>query len=211
MRFKYDFTELCENPIVNIDKQSRYSSTRIVVPENVAEHSSITANVVLLISRYINFLNGTQLIDVKDAVYRSVIHDYGESVTCDITTDVKNSDPRLKPLLDEIENNRLADYLKEYPDLLSDIQNAKKNGLIGLIVEFGDRFSAVNKLRKEHLIQRTNIIKGIYITSLKYFEETIKALIDETKDNKLVNDFFKQFLEDIETELIYIRNIGAIR
>ena len=167
-------SELFNHPIINIDKQSRFSSIRIRKQENVAEHSSIVANISIILSSYINYLEGSKVIDIKEVAYKSVIHDYAEAYYCDIATDIKYCDDRLKPLLDEIEENLLKNSLGEFNGLVNDVMNSKDDTIEGCIVSVSDKLHALFTLIKEFKLQDIESIKKAVVYCS---DQTLKSIL----------------------------------
>lgn len=182
--------ELFNHPVINLDKQVRYSNLKVMFPENVAEHSEIVANLAMIIAIELMKSNPEVKIDLKDIAYRGVIHDWGESVTCDVTTDVKYSNPELPKILEDVESRGLRKLFDD-ESLIHDINTARDGSIEGDIIMLADRLQALFKMAKEYMIQRTeswriSLIKNSmpavkqYILTVvnRYYRETPKILLD---------------------------------
>lgn len=148
--------KLFNHPVLNLDKQVRYSNLKVMFPENVAEHSQLVASIAMILAIELMKENKGLNIDIKDIAYRGVIHDWGESVTCDVTSDCKYSNPELPKILEDIESKGLR-KLFDSENFIQDINRAREGCIEGDLIMLADRFQSFCKMMKEYMIQRTDI------------------------------------------------------
>jgi 5'-deoxynucleotidase YfbR-like HD superfamily hydrolase len=178
-----ELKDLFNHPVLNLDKQVRYSNLKVMFPENVAEHSELVANLAIIIALELMKDHPEVKIDLKELAWRGVIHDWGESVTCDVTSDIKYSNPQLPKILEEIEsaglkklfNSKVCDEL----NLIRDINKSREGSIEGDLIMLADKMQSMFKMTKEYMIQRTESWKEAVQRAIASIEGFIIDIINK--------------------------------
>jgi len=170
--------DLLNHPFTTLDSKSRFSSIKLVIPNDDAQHTCRTASLSILITNQLNDLL-IDKIDIKDVVYRAVIHDFGESVSADLICTVKHGSPKIAEGMKELEAMRLTKVPCMTTDLFNDIQNSKDDESIQAnILDIADKLDAFMTINREYLIQQTKEFDTLFCECFSYTSNAIKKLTD---------------------------------
>jgi len=135
--------------ISGLQKFKRWGNHPKNTPEDVLQHTTKTT----ILTMFVIFLErkyGRITFDPFTVLAMSVIHDWGEGKTGEITHVVKN-DPRVKKALTEIESEMLERFLKEHlPDVLCEEVKELLGFVDNLETPEGKFFRAIETLGYVH-------------------------------------------------------------
>ena len=166
------FREFDSNPAMNQRNIIRYSNAAFNQPESVLTHSGEMQEMIILLYNDLYKPNNVTF-DVKDAVYRAFMHDYDETVLCDIPRNIKYFDDEIHEKLEVISRAVLAE--SNFSDeILNDIFTAKDpTKFEGNLVKVMDIIQAMHKLSKELKLQCTYNIFAKFNESYGYLTDKI--------------------------------------
>jgi 5'-deoxynucleotidase YfbR-like HD superfamily hydrolase len=151
----------------------RYGNKRYMMkPETLAEHVWYMMEIAIRLSEHIEF-------DLKDVMYRIMIHDIEESVTLDIPRDVKHSSQLYKDMTDDIAFRLLRREGIVTEGIIEDSKSAKSHDTIeGCIVHFCDVYQAYLKLSDEvYLLGNQSLKKELESECKPYLQSVIEEVI----------------------------------
>ena len=91
----------------------RYNNLPRIKDESVAEHSYFVALIVARLHQYYNF-------NLEKALLMAIVHDIFEVHISDVPRNVKMNYPKLKNIMDEIEDDCIRKKYPEYEDIIYD-------------------------------------------------------------------------------------------
>lgn len=116
-----------------LGKIIRYNHRRRLQDESVAEHSFYVSLFCLKIMKQIPTLTTEEKFKILTL---AILHDTAESVTSDIPHDVKMNYPKMKEVLEKVEEDYYKENWKEYEDALTSTSK-----IINYIVNLADCYS----------------------------------------------------------------------
>lgn len=135
------------NQLNNLITTMRFSGFPLVKPESVSDHIWGMISIALVDIPQINEQRksmGLQEVDIKELIYKIVLHDLDEAYTSDIPRLFKHSDPNLLEAIKIATNKLISKYLD--PKLIEEIDKAKDESLEGLWVELLDMIQCGDKM-----------------------------------------------------------------
>lgn len=157
---KLSIRELCVGYPVNLRYVNRFSTSRCLRPENVAEHSFFVVFYALAIADWFvetQLLGRDQALSLLESTLRkATLHDLEECRTGDIHRPFKYSTASLKQSLDdaaEIASHQIVKRI--WPDSMMAVSwqmqwsDSKDNSLAGRIVRFADYLSVLSFVMQE--------------------------------------------------------------
>lgn len=140
----------------------RYSQTKMIIEENILEHSAfVGVTSVMLASEYNHLQEGqidAKLADLGQIALRSLFHDMEEGKTGDITRDVKYSSPEATRAFEKIAEEGIKRVLSELElsnkteEMIYGIWKHAKDDFDGLFVKLADAAAVTFKLWSETLV-----------------------------------------------------------
>lgn len=171
----------------------RYHATPLPQNETVAEHSFYVA----IIARSLCSIVPGGKVDILEVVEKALIHDIEEMFTGDIIQPFKYYDPKLKKLIDEINNTMVEKAFDGLPRDLADhftyiwSDYHKNQKIEDKIVKIADKLSVVSYCFEQ--IQLGNkfmipILKNAFEMLLEYKFNWLKpVLVEIKKETKKIN------------------------
>lgn len=150
----------------------RYSNKRYIIkPESVADHLWYMTEIALRLNQKINF-------NIKEVIYRIMIHDMEEFVTLDIPRDVKHSSREYKEMTDDVAFKILRKENICTPSVLTDAITAKCHDSIeGALVHFIDAYQAYLKLYDEVYVLGNKSLEGeLNNECVPYLQEVVEEV-----------------------------------
>lgn len=164
---------------------NRYGNKRYMVKqETLSDHVWYMMEIAFRLSNHIEF-------DIKEVIYRIMIHDIEESVTLDIPRDVKHSSALYKQMTDDIAFKLLAREGIVTDKIIQDSIEAKSHDTIeGAIVHFCDVYQAYLKLSDEvYLLGNRSLLKELDTECKPYLLEVIEKVSSIYPNCKCLKDF----------------------
>lgn len=163
----------------------RYGNKRYMIkPETLSDHVWYMMEIAFRLSREIEF-------DLKEVLYRIMIHDIEESVTLDIPRDVKHSSKLYKEMTDDIAFKLLQREGIVTAQIIEDSKSAKSHDTIeGCIVHFCDVYQAYLKLSDEvYLLNNLSLKKELETECTPYLLEVIEQIGLKYPECKCLSEF----------------------
>lgn len=153
----------------------RYSTCRVVHPDNVAEHMYYVTFYATMLARDIEFQQGREKFDYRKLMLRCVIHDLDEAVTGDVPRMFKHSTESTRQALHDGAKHMVTslfaqlflsnstritttrDVLFDYVALLEHWETAKDNSYEGCLLELADFLSVLSFLVEERQTYNTSL------------------------------------------------------
>ena len=137
------FRKLEDSPFLKLENIHRFSNKPMVKLDKDSEH---TIRIQLYLLEAYSQVPGT--FDLKEAVYKALIHDLDEIASCDIPRPFKYYNDEILEVINKVSNELLK---KEgmWEELLEDIQKAKDKTVEGYLIKFFDVVDAYRTLRSE--------------------------------------------------------------
>ena len=118
----------------------RYNNLPRIKSESVAEHSYFVALITARLANKYKF-------NIGEALLTAVIHDIFEIYISDIPRNVKDKFPKIKPILNKIEENIIIQKYPEYKKLIENFN--KQLTPEGMIVKLADNLSVLQYANTE--------------------------------------------------------------
>lgn len=172
-----NINDLMNSSFMNLLNVYRFSNTKLVEHESTAYHTVQMQLIALyLYNKYPTF-------NIKDVIYRILMHDLDESVLCDIPRDVKYYNTTIYNEINSIANTKLVES-GILGSIIHDINNAKENKVCnpnhgkindsgcyeGSLVGIIDILQCAIKLATELKLQLTSVIYNRFVTSVKTYK-----------------------------------------
>lgn len=146
----------------------RYNHKTKLTCENVSEHSYFVTLFTLELCDYFKLSDTTKL----NCLIKAILHDAPETEINDITYDVKESNPDLRNILENLESEYYKKYYKKYSNLLE-----SHNSPVDKIVKLADLYSVLQFTTNElelgnHNKEMENIYKDV-INRINILEEEL--------------------------------------
>lgn len=136
---------MLQGTIVRMRYVRRWSTSRVLFPENVAEHTFFVSFYALMICRWLNVPYSATRVDVGDVLTRAVLHDIEEARSGDIHRPFKYSSQELLTALQSASIlattqvlDGLFDSSVDHETLTDAAVNAKDDTMAGCVVRFAD-------------------------------------------------------------------------
>lgn len=173
----------------------RYSTSRVLHHESVAEHSYFVGLYALMIGRWCR-RQGLR-ISVEKLLTRATLHDLEEARSGDFPRPFKYSSPELRNLLEtasELAYKQIMERIlsgdpkgkAEQRELLDCWKSSKDDTMEGMILEFSDFLSVLGYMMHEGLANGNKIVEQHVADMDKYFSkfeqpwyDFIRPLIDQ--------------------------------
>jgi 5'-deoxynucleotidase YfbR-like HD superfamily hydrolase len=168
--------ELLDGNPVRLRYVFRYSTSRVQVPESVAEHSFYVALYCLFIGRWVLANCSTDILEgggisteddrlagasfLADLLQRALLHDMEEARSGDFPRNFKRSTPELHAMLETASTHAMEQVVegltgplnRDNPigaELCACWQNSKNDTVAGRVLEFADFLSVLSFLLQE--------------------------------------------------------------
>ena len=148
----------------------RYNNLPRIKDESVAEHSYFVALIVSRLYQHYDF-------NLEKALLMAIVHDIFEVHISDVPRNVKMNYPKLKTIMDEIEDDCIKRKYPEYHDIIYDFNG--KHSIEALIVKLADNLSCIQYADTE-----------IKLGSNYYMPEVVK---EATKTVKKIEQKIKEY------------------
>jgi 5'-deoxynucleotidase YfbR-like HD superfamily hydrolase len=176
----------------------RYSCSRVVRAETVAEHSFFVALYCLVIADWVED-NTTRPTDSSPAqvdrsilLRNAILHDLDEAYTGDFQREFKYSDPSLKAVLDSHAAKAVHFILRRVSsdevwveESVAGWSGAKDDSVEGRILAFADFLSAVSyfyeeaKTANKRILEHTRTMWSYYTTFSQQGFEFLRPLVEQ--------------------------------
>lgn len=193
-----NLADILKEPILNLKNVNRYSGKFLLRPDSVAVHTLEMQGICLRIANSIN--NKLPLravkIDIKECVYRCLVHDLDEAILCDLPRNFKYCTPKFKKAVDVAVEGFL---IKAYtPNLIKDIHESKRLTTIeGALVKAADIIHSTIVLREEVVILNNMGLDHTYRGNLSILGEFKQELMLQEGLNKQLQDALVEVIDDI--------------
>ena len=151
---------------------TRYNNMARIKEESVAEHSYFVALITARLYQYYDF-------NLEKALLMAIVHDIFEIHISDVPRNVKESYPKLKNVMIEIEDDCIRKKYPEYEDLIYDFNG--KHSIEALIVKIADNLSVIQYAKTEVNLGSTYYMPNV----IKTAEESINKLKKQIKKYEL--------------------------
>lgn len=184
-------TKLSENISDRLNYSLRFSGSPIESPETVSQH--IAAMQLIALELYNLALNRNIYINIKEIMYRIVLHDLDEAPMGDIPRPVKYHD-------DEIlfHFNRVAkeELIKHYDySIVNEVLNSKDDTFEGWTVNILDSIQCIARLRRS--VSFSKSYEGMYRGSLEALRSKLDRMPSMGNDYELLREVAEyEFIED---------------
>lgn len=165
---KLSFNEIYDLRSRNLKNVTRYSGRTLLIPESVSDHISDMVSMGLHI---VEMCRDNEIeIDKKDLIYRICVHDYDESILCDLPRNFKYYTKEFRSEVEKVIQSLLSDSFSD--ELVNDINMAKsEKSFEGILVHMLDIIQATFTLYRE--------VKELGNMTLSYFlSDNVKYLND---------------------------------
>ena len=146
------FLNLVTNPLVTLDHTYRYSGTKLVEAESLAQHVVDTIMIGILMIDYINTLESKEVFSIPWYVMKATYHDLEEIITGDVPRPLKyyNEDTRksLKKVAELIARDTFVENTQN-PSYHYTVWYNAKEGDEGFILRIVDMLTVAYKCVKE--------------------------------------------------------------
>ena len=178
---KLDFNEIYDLRSRNLKNVTRYSGRTLLIPESVSDHIS---DMVAMGLHIVEICRDNEIeIDKKDLIYRICVHDFDESILCDLPRNFKYYTHDFRNEVEKVVQSLLSQSFSD--ELINDINSSKsEKSFEGTLVHMLDIVQATFTLYRE--------VKELGNTTLKYFlDDNIKYLnhfVEEVKKSKCLTE-----------------------
>lgn len=152
----------------------RYSNKKYLFKkESIADHVWYMQEIAFRLHKIIDF-------DLKEVVFRIMVHDWEESVTLDLPRDFKHYNKEYKCLTDRIAFELLEKKGIMTPDIIECAKDAKSHDTIeGALVHFIDVYQAYLKLHDEVTLGNKFLERELEEECTPYLMEVIDIISKE--------------------------------
>ena len=150
----------------------RYNNLPRIKDESVAEHSYFVALIVARLHQYYDF-------NLEKALLMAIVHDIFEVHISDVPRNVKMNYPKLKIIMDEIEDDCIRKKYPEYEDIIYDFNG--KHSVEALIVKLSDNLSCIQYADTEIKLGSNYYMPEV----IKEAAKTIKIIEQQIEEYKL--------------------------
>lgn len=169
-------SDLEQYKCMNLSTIDRFSGTRLIERESVADHIAECIGLAMIIY---SKLSDKSIIDFEKLIYKCTVHDLGECYTGDVVRPVKYYSTEIKKTFDKLETEFIKEELGE--EILKKVDNVKHDGSKeAYLCQFIDVFQAAYKILREYKIQHSSIL----LDSLTYSVNCLKEF-----ESKIIENF----------------------
>lgn len=192
--------KVIKSPMFNLPVVTRYSGVNLIKSESVSDHVWGMCSLALELIPELN-LNLTEdlQIDLKDVLFRIIVHDLDESVTCDIPRPFKYATKELREEIEVASTLLMKKYLNE--EIVIKSLNAKEGDSIeAFLVRLFDLMQSGIKMRQEVLLGNTFIKTEVpnVIECLEEYAVMDYPKIKDTVSAKILKEFINSFLIELK-------------
>jgi 5'-deoxynucleotidase YfbR-like HD superfamily hydrolase len=203
MRTKKDYK--FDSCLMTLGNVRRWGSYPLLKSESDADHEVQMVALALINLPKVNkerLARNLPLIDIKEVVYRCVIHDLDECTNgCgDIPRPIKHYDEKINHEINRVMKALLSKELE--PELVDEILNAKNNCIEGTWVSILDLIQAGCKILTEKQLGNSIFAKEIK-GNIYYLSELKKDLIDDEfiVEREFIDEFINYVTLNYEENL----------
>lgn len=195
--------KIINSPLHNLPFVTRYSGVNLIKSESVSDHVwGMCALALELVPQLNDNLDEDSKIDLKDVIYRIVVHDIDESVTCDIPRPFKYATKELRVEIEKASILLMTKYLNS--SIVTSSLEAKDGDTIeAFLVRVFDLMQAGMKMRQEVELGNQFIKSEVpnVINALEEYVVVDFPKIKGTEAAKILKEFISLFI----VELKYIK------
>lgn len=196
-----DVIKMLDNPLVSRAAFTwRYSSSKLVEPENLSTHIYEVLMIGLMLRDNIMYLTHDQEdIKCEEFLMKAIFHDADETILGDVPRPLKYASPGIKEEIDKVAHST-ADKLfhtsfKGFNEIRDYYYDAK-TGKTGMLVRLADMLCVIKKLRLEVETLNNYTLLDVIPNSINYINDldvdsTYEVFsCDETK--RYIKSLFKE-------------------
>jgi len=186
---------MVNNVLDNLTHITRWSGFPIIKPESVSDHVWGMLALALFHVPTINderAENGLPSIDLKELVYKIVLHDIDESVYCDIPRPFKHYDDKINSEIERVAQTLMYSNLSS--DLVKDALAAKDQSIEGLYTTIFDFIQAGKKMVFEVKLGNRFILNEIP-NVIECLEDMVELLEGDSykTEREFIQDYINGF------------------
>lgn len=150
----------------------RWAGRHVIAHENDAEHMHYVTQLTMILCKHFEIDEHRTLL----ACQLAATHDWGETITNDVSFVVKRDNPKIKKALEEQEH----EFMKTTP-LYEEYEEAHKDKLVKKIVDCADAIDVLYYIKREKALgNTTDMIKSV----TEEAESRVMNLLVEIKNLK---------------------------
>jgi len=178
-----NFEDIVDNQYLRLDHLNRFSMIKLIEPETVLQHVSRMQALALYCYYDIeNIYPG--ILDIRDIVYRCLIHDSSEIFCSDIPYPIKHATPEMEKAYNAVEEKLAVQHFPEsYWKNAMKAKNEEGNEN-AYLVDFLDSLQCILKLNSEYNLQNSKHLKDTYKWSYKVLLDKANKYSKISKINK---------------------------
>lgn len=192
---KIDFYDIYGLPSRNLKNVTRYSGKTLLLPESVSDHISDMISMGLHI---IGLCRDQGIeIDKKDLIYRISLHDFDESILCDLPRNFKYYDPKFRGEVERVIQLILTSNFSD--EIITDINESKsERSFEGVITHLLDVVQATCTLYREVVELGNKTLEWTLKDNLNYVRQFYEKIDENTylkgKEIKFLKEYVKPFI-----------------
>lgn len=192
---KISFSEIYDLKSRNLKNVTRYSGRTLLIPESVSDHIT---DMVALGLQIVELCKDQEIqIDKKDLIYRICIHDFDESILCDLPRNFKYYTIEFRNEVEKVVQSLISQSFSD--ELVADINGSKKDRCFeAQLVHMLDIIQATCTLYREVVEMGNRTLDYFLRDNFKYlsqFNDQIDNMDFLTEDqSKFIQSYVRPFL-----------------
>lgn len=206
--------KMLDNPLVSRAAFTwRYSSSKLVEPENLSTHVYEVIMIGLMMrDKIMDLTHDEEDINREEFLMKAIFHDADETILGDVPRPLKYASPGIKEEIDKVAHNT-ADMLffksfKEFNDIRDYYYDAKSNKT-GMLVRIADMLCVIKKLRFEVEMLNNYTFLNVIPNSIQYVDsldvDSTYGIFDCEETKQYIKNLFrelKKYLCDMDAKYI---------